>query len=918
MRIRKLFIAISLSCFILSGIVFSERDGGAAAPSAAFAEATDQIEPAADSEPLAGTEPSAEAEPPGDVAATEETVSPEDAESGAKPTPSPAPTPAPVVNDDFIIDPVAGYDGLVPMGRWAPLYVTITNNGPDFDGLLGVNMFLSQTQYDRYEIPVTLASGATKRVTLPVKPLMRQDTFAYELVRDGRIIAEERRVYSRMVSPEAVIVGLLSEDFAALTYMNQRANGLNTLRGETWVGLPLRPDNFPETLDLMSSFSILVVDGVDPRMLNEAQQSALRDWLLAGGVVIVSGGAKAANGYPFFSEWTKLTPGALAKAEDITPALLAYMTLSGVPTGEDIWLSAMPENAAFLSQAGQGLIALDTAGSGVIFSTAFDLGGKPLSTWASMTALWPRALRQSASDVYTRLLNRANDNQYNNGAYNAQELIRTLRVTNDDSGVPAILLLALYLIAIGFGGYLLLKKLDRREWLWAAVPASTAVFALLMLLLSGNTQMNQPVALTASRVRLNAEGALVSTYIGVATPGSGEMTISTDQPQLPTVIHSEGYYYSYDDNTDKLFRPIDLRQRLRLGAKPNVGFASSDAWDARLLSLSSMSVDIGTVDARLWMEADGVHGKIVNGTEYLLEDIIILTNFGFVTPGDLLPGQTIEISMLTPDKPIDISASGFRYKPGVMYTVMDIDLGTANYNANDNLYSFMDAAIYKNDPDAYRDPHARRQRALTQLYEDIYYNNNSNGASYYLFAFNDALGKVAVQLNGTPVRRTAHAAVLCADMTFEPIGPTGKVFFHQGLIPAELIVDMGDDKKPRLPTDEDGDGEGGNQFLTKDTYINIAAPVAFRFVIPNHETFTIEKMTLSGSTYELMPTLYLYNNETESWDSQTLLSITKSGDWWAPYVDKDGTLYARYAPNDSGNRSAGMSMPVLSLKGEVK
>lgn len=866
--------------------------------------------------------------------ATDETQAedaPEDLETGdasleetdseaVSPTPSPAPTAAPVVNADFTIEVELGYEGLVAMTRWTPAFVTVTNNGPDFDGLLGVNVFYAQTEYDRYELPVTLASGATKKLSMPIRPRTRQDMYAFELVEKGTIIAEERVSPKKIAAPETVIVGVLSDDPAALSYINQRANGLDTLRGEVWSTVSLSADTFPDTGNLMSSFTMLVVDGMDPRTLSDTQQAVLRSWLMGGGIVFVSGGAQAAAGYPFFSEWTQLSPGKLTESEDITPELLSYAAIKGVPAGETVWLSDMPASGALFSKDSQGLLSLHTAGSGFVYLTAFDFGGKPLSTWASMSAFWPRALRQSIPNEYMTLLDRIDENRWGGDTnYRATELINTLRIPNGESGAPILLVLALYLVLVGFGGYLLFKKLDRREWLWGAIPASALVFSLVLMLLSRGGQMNKPVALTGSRVLLDGESAQVTTYLAVAAPDTGEMVVEADQPQLPAVISQDGSYYYDESGIDRLYRPVNLRQRYTFGAHPSVGFASKAAWDEKMLLLDGMQADIGTLAVKLWMEADGLHGEVVNNTDQLMREGMLITSFGYCVTGDLLPGQSAKLSMILPDKPIDFSSPSFRLKPNVLYASLDVDpasftsMGGGYYD----MRSFLNAAVYGDDDAAYTDPVKRHKNALVSLFEPLFGYYPQSGSSYYFFAFGDSIGQVDVKLNGKPVTRTAHSAVIASKAVFEPIGPTGEVLFHQGLIPAEVIVDMGEDEKPRLPTEADGEGNQ-NRYGAKETYLNLGAPAALRFVLPKWGEYTVEKMTLAGSTYESMPTMYLFNHETGKWDEQLLLTVSMAGDKWAPYIDKDGQLFVRYVPGEGANRYAGMQMPSIALKGKVK
>ncbi|MEG0767872.1 MAG: hypothetical protein RR482_09160, partial [Clostridia bacterium] len=201
---------------------------------------------------------------------------------------------------------------------------------------------------------------------------------------------------------------------------------------------------------------------------------------------------------------------------------------------------------------------------------------------------------------------------------------------------------------------------------------------------------------------------------------------------------------------------------------------------------------------------------------------------------------------------------------------------------------------------------------LLSMYENRWnpYNNLSH---YYFVAFNDTLGKAEVQIDGRTVTRTAHCAAIDVEMAFDPIGPTGEVFFHNGLIPYEMMVDQGDQKPIPLEKEEK------ETYDPDITYVSLSQPAALRFVLPDYATYTIEKMSLTAQSYDgALPGMALYNHRTQAWDEQLAPSVSMTGEKWAPYIDAQGTLYVRYIPNEAGERYDGMTRPGIALKGKVK
>lgn len=75
----------------------------------------------------------------------------------------------------------AGYGGTVLYTRDMPIIVSLENQGADFSGTVSVDVYASEMDFDRYEIPIQLAAGAAKRMVLPVTPGYRQEEFRVEL-----------------------------------------------------------------------------------------------------------------------------------------------------------------------------------------------------------------------------------------------------------------------------------------------------------------------------------------------------------------------------------------------------------------------------------------------------------------------------------------------------------------------------------------------------------------------------------------------------------------------------------------------------------------------------------------------------------------------------------------------------------------
>ncbi|HML48491.1 MAG TPA: hypothetical protein PKE04_17235, partial [Clostridia bacterium] len=222
--VKKRLLPLLLLCTMILGVGNVQASGaigvigGADGPTAVYVSASDKEDPAdADSSKNEGEagdaslEEAAEPNPTPAGNAKAQNLATVEPTASASPAPTAVPTPAPVSNEQIQIRVTLGYGGMLGMMRSMPVIVEIANQGPNLENAtLGVNVFQNTTVYDRYDVPVSIASGATKRYAMTITPTVKQDYYAFEVVSNGRILAEERVVPTKLVAPETVFVGVLA------------------------------------------------------------------------------------------------------------------------------------------------------------------------------------------------------------------------------------------------------------------------------------------------------------------------------------------------------------------------------------------------------------------------------------------------------------------------------------------------------------------------------------------------------------------------------------------------------------------------------------------------------------------------------------------------------------------------------------
>jgi hypothetical protein len=832
-----------------------------------------------------------------------------------------------VANPDLSIEVALGYGGIVTYTKPVPVEVTLKNSGADLDGSVCVNLYRTNSSYDRVEYPLYLPAGSEKRIRFYVTLMMKQDVFTVEYRSGDQTVASVNASPSKAVSPDNCLIGVLSPNPGALSYLNIDAKNDQLLRGEYFQTVPLDAGSFPDTAAALDAFGILAVDGVDLTTLNDAQKAAFGVWLKAGGVVIVGGGAQAATDYPFFEPYTGVSAGELYQAEDITPQLLSSLGETGAALGQGALLNRLAPGAnAVAKTADASLVDLIDADGGAVFLAAFELGARPLTDWAGIGTLWQRIMLKNATRAYTGLFSESG-NRYDND-YRVSQVLGELPVKNASAPRTLIIwLLGGFVAVSGILMYLLLKKLDRRELMWLTMPACALAASFLVFWTGATGDAAKPIATSYTWVVVDKDGhSNLTTGVGAATPSREATRLSAGSGMTLEPSDQNAFEDNYYDSDTFLKTPSQLRYVRTLGAENSVTLPAQAAWTMNTLTATDGRSLEGSIPAAIWMEDDGLHGRVKNGTPYPLTGCAVICSAGYADVGDLAPGQEAEFALLKlTDQEADqlkVLKSGDDYdfapEGRIIGPSPDGTSGYVDVNAIFNAAIMKEnriqdaaqrSAAYEKMSDLERAERPARQDLVGMGMEKWAYGGGWWGGSsdpFFRFCgFSDQLGAVQVTMDGAPVGRTAHIALVDSEIDYQPVGPTGLAFYPLGWIPARVAaVENG-----ALTLGE----EAGN-----DRSVRVSANPVFGFLIPDAGKMKNPTLTLQSRYYDQSPTIQLFNARTRGWDEMSAASISLKGDKLSPYLGADGALYVRYGPGPKSDGYQEIATPVISVSGRVE
>ena len=789
----------------------------------------------------------------------------------------------------------AGYGGMITYGKAFPVRVTIRNNGEDFEGSLGVNAYVTAKQYDRYEIPVSLPAGAEREFTLAPVIYSKQDTLTAEITKDGETVCAVNAEPERLANPSAMLIGVLSTRPQNLNNLTIDRENDTLGRYELWQTVALTPETFPDDERLMNSFGMIVTDDIDPAALSGRQREVLDAWLRRGRILLCGGGAAGVRAVEYFSGDTGLETAGFAASDSVTAGLQKSIGRAETAGGPKVSLAELTGAEPLAKDAeGRGLVWRSAAGAGRIYTSAFEAGDPVLNAENLMHYYWQQALANNDSDLYSTVLYSGSDDQGDYAVFAGS----SVPVKAKAKMLPALLIAAGMLAAAGlcWAG---LKKMNRQKWMWLVLPVLSAVAVICLAVLSGSSEANQPMAVIAENMVQDANGNIRS-YRGIsaASPEYGRHSYSTQGDKLK--VRSYDYIDFNEEDEGKIQEPTILRTCYIAGGENALTAESTTPWQIINMTCEAESGIQGRIDASIWMEEDGLHAEIMNGTAYRMTGGNVITAYGYASVPDLAPGEKAEVA-LTYRKLAD--PQNPKYEDGGLYMNEGTDFYSMTCAALDYVETW--------DGSSEKNPSYARANMISNAANQLFREKNGNGyiasetTRFVYTAAPEGLPETGLNVDGQPVRKMTVFGQLTAGMNYLDIGRTGIVFRVAGM-----------DVPVRVETDETGmPVKDMKQTARAGYYHTLSETPTFRYDLSGLKEVRIEKLRLTMEQYynsQMKP--YALNALTGEWDEIRLNEdIPDPGN----YLDQEGNLYLQFRPATQ-ELYADIPTPLITIEGRAE
>ncbi|MEB3103525.1 DUF7408 domain-containing protein [Ferviditalea candida] len=527
--------------------------------------------------------------------------------------------------DKVELSALPGIGGEYKNSQLVPVQVTLTNQGDDLEGRLVLEAANGGEFGETYYQPVFLAKGATKRVTLLV-PGQNLNPGTYIRFYSGDQEVTKVKIGGRSLSPDTLFVGVLAMD-------PDTANFLGTLPKSQFPAparvVAMKAEDVPSFSTPLKMLDILVINNFALDSLSREQIAAIADWTKEGGFLVLAGGAQIDKSTVGLSQLLPVEVkgtaelsalNSLSKAANKPLELKRPFTVSEASVNKGTVLYRENDIPLFVS---------GNAGAGKVLYAAYDLTEEPLGSWAGNSELWAQMLiKVNQRPFYQKMDMISNFWPLNN----AVERIPSLKLPNV---LTLGVLFAVYVLIIGPLLYIILKRREKREWIWWIVPVLAFVTAYGIyqygLVQRGTNVLVHNVAF----MDLDGTGTGdLSAATAIFVPGGGDYKLRFRENSM--VLPWNQMRNPYDQQ--KVWVSISPKQA-------EIEYKDVEFWSLRKAFMQKSLPDAGKLVSDLEYRHGKLVGTVKNETRFALRDVKVVNGRHVQDIPVLVPGETAQVEL---------------------------------------------------------------------------------------------------------------------------------------------------------------------------------------------------------------------------------------------------------------------------------
>ncbi len=528
------------------------------------------------------------------------------------------------------IEAAGGFDGYYRSGHWVPFIISLANQGDEVRAEVRLEWATMGGTVAFAATPVELPAGSRKRIFM-FAPISGSNPLITAKVAAGDKTLAETPVRLRVLQPGELLVGVVTADPRSFEFLGLLRPGGN----RRLIPVRLSPADLPPKAAALRHFDLLAFAAVSTSDLSADQRAAVDRWVAEGGTVLFGGGpatARVLDGLPELAPVRQAGTVVLSELPALETFARAPLWLSG-PT---VVGAGQPAEGALvlLEQNGLPLIVERQYGLGRAVFLALDPTLEAFRLWLpGWTSLWSAVLEPGG---WVQGESAAGDSGF-----------ATLVADIPSVRLPSPLLLGgfllTYILAVGPLTYVVLWRLDRREWAWLTILALTVAFSAGAYLIAYEFKGGQVVVNSLTVVMVGPDGnASADAYFSVFSPTRRGYDVFVPGRPLPRML-APGRA-----DPDAGARPIYV------GEPGGFRDVVINAWD--LATFGFREVELGPVglEAEVVLRGNRVSARITNRTNSDFSESLLVVGDRAYRLGAMGRGESRTVDLATtPAEPLN-------------------------------------------------------------------------------------------------------------------------------------------------------------------------------------------------------------------------------------------------------------------------
>lgn len=521
-----------------------------------------------------------------------------------------------------------GIQGKYRAMKYIPVTVEVNSLERDFTGEIEIRVASSNMgTYDAYSKEVSLTKGETSKVIIPVKVLENSSKMTVNIVENGKVLSQKKTlVSSGRVTETNVFTGVLTDDATSLGYIgNVKFDSSRGFEG-TIENVYLDENIIGENNLNIDGLDAIIINNYNMSNLKKEQYDAINSWINKGGTLILGAGANESKTIGSIDKDFLQVKSNGVKEENLT---LVEDNLKLITSNLEV-KDAKIKNGT----SEKPLVYSIEKGRGEILITTFDLGLEPLISSKDASKFLSLILTDAANGIFDKNMNGGYMGQ---GYYRARELMQSIPINEIVGTKSLIVVFGLYALIIGVVLYIVLKKLNKRDLTWIAIPAISIVFALVIYFMGSSTRVNDVILNQNNIVSVDKEGkGIAKGYIGIGTKYKEDVIIEKPEDVTMNYITQDTHYYGNPEE--------EIKDRLRVkttykGNNSYFTFADSDALDMKTFEVIGKEQVIPKIDSNFNLSDGNLNGSVKNNLDKNINKLILVAGQNVWDLGELPKGE---------------------------------------------------------------------------------------------------------------------------------------------------------------------------------------------------------------------------------------------------------------------------------------